>query len=114
MIMLKSKHEKLISKEIHEKNEALKELGALMNDKDKDIKILENKVSHLFETREEIYNLLEERERKINILKFFSRCNYDKDVARYEAIEKRTKNTRIREKAKKKILDLKEQKLAFE
>lgn len=55
-----------------------------------------------------------EKDKKIDILKFFLRCNYNKDVARYEAIAKRTKKIRIREKAEKKILELKELALAFE
>ena len=55
-----------------------------------------------------------EKDKKIDILKFFLRCNYNKDVARYEEIARRTKKIRIREKAEKKILELKELALAFE
>ena len=55
-----------------------------------------------------------EKDKKIDILKFFLRCNYNKDFARYEEIARRTKKIRIREKAEKKILELKELALAFE
>lgn len=100
--------------------------------KRKVIKRLEEKVEYLEQTRGEAYELIREfrnerdeineeantmvaeREKKIDILKFFLRCRYDKDTARYEAIAKRTKNARIRKKAETKILELKEQKLAFE
>lgn len=99
--------------------------------KKKAIKRLEEKVEYLEQSRSEAYELirdmrterdevneeanmiLAEREKKIDILKFFLRCRYDKDTARYEAIAKRTKNARIRKKAETKILELKEQKLAF-
>ena len=56
---------------------------------------------------------IEELQKKVDILKFFLKCNYNKDVARYEAIAKRTKKIRIREKAEKRILELKELELAF-
>ena len=59
-------------------------------------------------------NEVDEKEKKIDILKFFLRCNYRKDVARYEEIAKRTKKIRIKEKAEKKIIKLKELELAFE
>lgn len=88
--------------------------------KRKAIKRLEETVEYLEQSRSEAYELIhemrnesDEREKKIDILKFFLRCRYDKDTARYEAIAKRTKNARIRKKAETKILELKEQKLAF-
>lgn len=62
----------------------------------------------------EILKEANEKDKKIDILRFFLRCNYNKDVARYEAIAKRTKKIRIKEKAEKKIIQLKELALAFE
>ena len=56
---------------------------------------------------------IEDLEKKVDILKFFLRCSYNKDIARYEAIAKRTKKVRIREKSEKRILELKELELAF-
>ena len=87
MIILKKKHEEILKKQIDIAYESGFKAG-------KNVAI-------------------EELEKKVDILKFFLRCNYNKDVTRYEAIAKRTKKIRIREKAEKRILELKELELAF-
>ena len=87
MIILKKKHEEILKKQIDIAYESGFKAG-------KNVAI-------------------EELEKKVDILKFFLKCNYNKDVARYEAIAKRTKKIRIREKAEKRILELKELELAF-
>lgn len=89
-----------LNKTIEEKNKTINELFEYS-------KLLESKILNYQDE-----NL--EKDKKIDILKFFLRCNYNKDVARYEEIAKRTKKVRIREKAEKKILELKELALAFE
>ncbi len=89
-----------LNKTIEEKNKTINELFEYS-------KALESKILNY---KEENF----EKDKKVEILKFFLRCNYNKDVARYEAIAKRTKKVRIKEKAEKKILDLKELALAFE
>ena len=75
---------------------------------------LENAVETMDKYINEMESEILEKDKKIDILKFFLRCNYNKDVARYEEIARRTKKIRIREKAEKKILELKELALAFE
>lgn len=90
----------VLRKRIEEKDDALNKLVEYSE-------VLEKKITSYQE-----YNL--EKDKKIDILKFFLRCNYNKDVARYEEIARRTKKIRIREKAEKKILELKELALAFE
>lgn len=72
--------------------------------------IAERHVEKYRDILKEVY----EKDKKIDILRFFLRCNYNKDVARYEDIAKRTKKIRIKEKAEKKIIKLKELALAFE
>lgn len=89
-----------LRKRIEEKDDALNKLVEYNE-------VLEKKITNYQED-----NL--EKDKKIDILKFFLRCNYNKDVARYEEIARRTKKIRIREKAEKKILELKELALAFE
>lgn len=95
-------HSKILNlnKTIEEKNKTINELFEYS-------KLLESKILNYQDE-----NL--EKDKKIDILKFFLRCNYNKDVARYEEIARRTKKVRIREKAEKKILELKELSLAFE
>ena len=90
----------VLRKRIEEKDDALNKLVEYSE-------VLEKKITSYQED-----NL--EKDKKIDILKFFLRCNYNKDVARYEEIARRTKKIRIREKAEKKILELKELALAFE
>ena len=90
----------VLRKRIEEKDDALNKLVEYNE-------VLEKKITSYQED-----NL--EKDKKIDILKFFLRCNYNKDVARYEEIARRTKKIRIREKAEKKILELKELALAFE
>ena len=90
----------VLRKRIEEKDDALNKLVEYSE-------VLEKKITSYKED-----NL--EKDKKIDILKFFLRCNYNKDVARYEEIARRTKKIRIREKAEKKILELKELALAFE
>lgn len=90
----------ILRKRIEEKDDALNKLVEYSE-------VLEKKITSYQEDSLE-------KDKKIDILKFFLRCNYNKDVARYEAIAKRTKKIRIREKAEKKILELKEMALAFE
>ena len=90
----------VLRKRIEEKDDALNKLVEYSE-------VLEKKINSYQED-----NL--EKDKKIDILKFFLRCNYNKDVARYEEIARRTKKIRIREKAEKKILELKELALAFE
>lgn len=90
----------VLRKRIEEKDDALNKLVEYNE-------VLEKKITSYQED-----NL--EKDKKIDILKFFLRCNYNKDVARYEEIARRTKKFRIREKAEKKILELKELALAFE
>ena len=90
----------VLRKRIEEKDDALNKLVEYNE-------VLEKKITSYQED-----NL--EKDKKIDILKFFLRCNYNKDVARYEEIARRTKKIRIREKAEKKILELKELSLAFE
>ena len=90
----------VLRKRIEEKDDALNKLVEYSE-------VLEKKITSYQED-----NL--EKDKKIDILKFFLRCNYNKDVARYEEIARRTKKSRIREKAEKKILELKELALAFE
>lgn len=90
----------VLRKRIEEKDDALNKLVEYSE-------VLEKKITSYQED-----NL--EKDKKIDILKFFLRCNYNKDVARYEEIARRTKKIRIREKAEKKILELKELELAFE
>ena len=65
MIILKKKHEEILKKQIDIAYESGFKAG-------KNVAI-------------------EELEKKVDILKFFLKCNYNKDVARYEAIAKRTK-----------------------
>ena len=89
-----------LRKRIEEKDDALNKLVEYNE-------VLEKKITNYQEDNFEI-------DKKIDILKFFLRCNYNKDVARYEEIARRTKKIRIREKAEKKILELKELALAFE
>lgn len=89
----------VLRKRIEEKDDALNKLVEYSE-------VLEKKITSYQED-----NL--EKDKKIDILKFFLRCNYNKDVARYEEIARRTKKIRIREKAEKKILELKELELAF-
>lgn len=89
-----------LRKQIEEKDNALNKLVEYSD-------VLEKKIANYQEDNFE-------KDKKIDILKFFLRCNYNKDVARYEEIAKRTKKVRIREKAEKKILELKELSLAFE
>lgn len=55
-----------------------------------------------------------ELDKRVDILRFFLRTTYNKDVARYENIARRTKKIRIKDKAEKKIIKLKELALAFE
>lgn len=90
----------VLRKRIEEKDDALNKLVEYSE-------VLEKKITSYQED-----NL--EKDKKIDILKFFLKCNYNKDVARYEEIARRTKKIRIREKAEKKILELKELALAFE
>ena len=90
----------VLRKRIEEKDDALNKLVEYSE-------VLEKKITSYQED-----NI--EKDKKIDILKFFLRCNYNKDVARYEEIARRTKKIRIREKAEKKILELKELALAFE
>lgn len=90
----------VLRKRIEEKDDALNKLVEYSE-------VLEKKITSYQED-----NL--EKDKKIDILKFFLRCNYNKDVSRYEEIARRTKKIRIREKAEKKILELKELALAFE
>ena len=90
----------VLRKRIEEKDDALNKLVEYSE-------VLEKKITSYQED-----NL--EKDKKIDILKFFLRCNYNKDVARYEEIARRTKKIRIREKAEKKILELKELAFAFE
>ena len=90
----------VLRKRIEEKDDALNKLVEYNE-------VLEKKITSYQED-----NL--EKDKKIDILKFFLRCNYNKDIARYEEIARRTKKIRIREKAEKKILELKELALAFE
>lgn len=90
----------VLRKRIEEKDDALNKLVEYNE-------VLEKKITSYQED-----NL--EKDKKIDILKFFLRCNYNKDVARYEEIARRTKKIRIREKEEKKILELKELALAFE
>ena len=90
----------VLRKRIEEKDDALNKLVEYS-------KALESKILNY---KEENF----EKDKKVEILKFFLRCNYNKDVARYEEIARRTKKIRIREKAEKKILELKELALAFE
>ena len=90
----------VLRKRIEEKDDALNKLVEYNE-------VLEKKITSYQED-----NL--EKDKKIDILKIFLRCNYNKDVARYEEIARRTKKIRIREKAEKKILELKELALAFE
>lgn len=85
-----------------------------LNAKTRDIKSKDKAIKIVGEFTKDSREVVEEKERKIDILKFFLRCNYSKDVARYEAIAKRTKKDRIREKAEKKIIELKALELAFE
>lgn len=89
-----------LRKRIEEKDDALNKLVEYNE-------VLEKKITNYQEDNFE-------KDKKIDILKFFLRCNYNKDVARYEEIARRTKKIRIREKAEKKILELKELALAFE
>ena len=90
----------VLRKRIEEKDDALNKLVEYNE-------VLEKKITSYQED-----NL--EKDKKIDILKYFLRCNYNKDVARYEEIARRTKNIRIRVMAEKKILELKELALAFE
>ena len=90
----------VLRKRIEEKDDALNKLVEYSE-------VLEKKIVNY---QEDSF----EKDKKIDILKFFLRCNYNKDVARYEEIARRTKKIRIREKAEKKILELKELALAFE
>lgn len=89
-----------LRKRIEEKDDALNKLVEYNE-------VLEKKITNYQEDNFE-------KDKKIDILKFFLRCNYNKDVARYEEIARRTKKIRIREKVEKKILELKELALAFE
>lgn len=96
-----------ISNENIELHSKILNLNKIINELSEYSKSLEDKILNYQEVNFE-------KDKKVNILKFFLRCNYNKDVARYEAIAKRTKKVRIKEKAEKKILELKELALAFE
>lgn len=67
----------VLRKRIEEKDDALNKLVEYNE-------VLEKKITSYQED-----NL--EKDKKIDILKFFLRCNYNKDVARYEEIARRTK-----------------------
>lgn len=67
----------VLRKRIEEKDDALNKLVEYSE-------VLEKKITSYQED-----NL--EKDKKIDILKFFLRCNYNKDVARYEEIARRTK-----------------------
>lgn len=109
MLMLKKKHNELLKVA----NEKYYSKGYLEG-YDKATEELESVFKNTVKEHNELKNVLLEREKKIDILNFFLRCTCDKDIARYEAIVKRTKKARIRKKAETKILEIKERKLAFE
>ncbi len=130
MLMLKNRHEQLV-KEVkrtsfeegcikgynsanEEFNKEVVRLEEMISAKDKEIVSLINTL----ETKDKrIKDLLLQNEincKKIEIQRFFLACNYRKDVARYEAIAKRTKKFRTRKKAESKIIKLKQLQLAFE
>ncbi|WP_195251065.1 hypothetical protein [Romboutsia sp. 1001713B170207_170306_H8] len=116
MLMLKSRHEEVVKLEKVASFEEGYQTGYDLAkfDKDKEIKSLINTIKTKEKLIEDIQIENEINSKKVEILRFFLACNYRKDVARYEAIAKKTKKYRIRKKAEAKIIKLKELQIAFE
>lgn len=72
------------------------------------------KTRYAYEEVNSLKNKLNDSNKKVDILNTFLSIHYDKEVARYEEIIKRTKKFRIKKKAKSKILQLKMDRLGFE
>ena len=116
MLILKSKHEEVVKLEkIGSFEEGYRTGYDLAKfDKDKEIKSLIDTIKTKEKIIEDMQLENEINSKKVEILRFFLACNYRKDVARYEAIAKKTKKYRIRKKAEAKIIELKELQLSFE